>query len=320
MSPRSLLPTLALVVAPLLAGGCTLTHHGAQRSSLGQPRRAADLLAVIDQPGPVVLETVDSVDWEVDRSGLLDLSDPKAKAAGLKDTPEPIQVFFHVLRHPTRGTFIVDTGVERALRDDKEHAAIRGLVAHFMHTDRMQFRMPLADWLAHEKTPLQGVLLTHLHLDHVSGMPDVPKGTPIYAGPGEAGDTDATYIVTRANIDRAFAGQAPVSEWPYAPDPDGRFLGIVDIFGDGSVWALAMPGHTPGSTAYVVRTPDGPVLLTGDVCHTVWGWQNDVPPGKFTSDRARNVDSLARLKRLAAEHPKMRVLLGHQRFPATAAR
>jgi glyoxylase-like metal-dependent hydrolase (beta-lactamase superfamily II) len=81
-----------------------------------------------------------------------------------------------------------------------------------------------------------------------------------------------------------------------------------------------MPGHTPGSTAYVVRTPNGPVLLTGDVCHTVWGWRNDVPPGKFTSDRAANVDSLARLKKLAAEHPNMRVQLGHQRFPETAQR
>jgi glyoxylase-like metal-dependent hydrolase (beta-lactamase superfamily II) len=316
MKPRPFL--LCITLAPLVAGGCTLTHHGAQPSALGQARRSADLLAVIDQPGPLVLETVNSSDWEVDRSGLIDLKDARAKAAGLVDGPEPIQIYFHVIRHPTRGTFIVDTGVERALRDDREHAAIRGLVARFMKADKMSFKMPLGDWLAKEKAPLAGVFLTHLHLDHVSGLPDVPKGTPIYAGPKEAGDKSFFNVVVRANIDRAFAGQAPVSEWPFRPDADGRFAGVIDVFGDGSLWALSVPGHTPGSTAYVARTTDGPVLLTGDVCHTAWGWQNDVPPGTFTSDRAANVDSLARLKKLVAEHPKLRVRLGHQPFPETA--
>jgi glyoxylase-like metal-dependent hydrolase (beta-lactamase superfamily II) len=108
-----------------------------------------------------------------------------------------------------------------------------------------------------------------------------------------------------------------VSEWQFQPDADGRFAGVIDVFGDGSLWALLAPGHTPGSTAYLARTVNGPVLLTGDVCHTAWGWQHDVPPGSFTSDRAANVESLARLKKLVAEHPKIEVRLGHQRLPAS---
>ena len=47
------------------------------------------------------------------------------------------------------------------------------------------------------------------------------------------------------------------------------------------------PGHTRGSTAYLVRTPQGPVLLTGDACHTRWGWEHDVEPGNFSGDVAR---------------------------------
>src|SRR6266508_4880045 len=106
----------------------------------------------------------------------------------------------------------------------------------------MTFNMPLGDWLAKEKTPLKGVLLTHLHLDHVSGLPDVPKGTPIYAGANEAGDKSFFNLVVRANIDRAFDGHALVSEWQFGPDADGRFAGVVDVFGDGSLWALSVPG------------------------------------------------------------------------------
>lgn len=306
---------LDLSLVPLLAflAGCALSTHATQRSPLGTPRSSADLLAVLDQPGPVTLETVASVDWEVDRSGLINLAAPRAKAAGLVDGPEPIQVYFHALRHPTRGLFIVDTGVEKALRDAPKTAAIRGLVASVMKTDKMTFHAPLGEWLAAQPEPLAGVFLTHLHLDHVSGMPDVPAATPVYAGPGEMSEHAVVNLVLQANIDRALAGKGAVKEWPYAGDAAGRFDGVVDVFGDGSVWALHVPGHTAGATAYLVRTPKGPVLLAGDACHTRWGWEHDVEPGSFNSDTPRAARSLAKLRALAAEHPAMEVRLGHQR-------
>jgi glyoxylase-like metal-dependent hydrolase (beta-lactamase superfamily II) len=230
----------------------------------------------------------------------------------LKDQDEPIQIFFHVIRHPTQGMYIVDTGVERALRDDPDHAAVRGIIASVMHREKMKFNAPLGEWLGQHQEPLRGVLLTHLHLDHVMGVPDVPKGTPIFAGPGETKERAFLNIVVRPSIDRALEGQVPIEEWPYKPDADGRFAGVVDVCGDGSLWALSMPGHTRGSTAYVARTPKDPVLLTGDTCHTAWGWENDVEPGSFTSDHAGNAESLARLRTLVREHPAIDVRLGHQ--------
>ncbi|MBK7858673.1 MAG: MBL fold metallo-hydrolase [Archangiaceae bacterium] len=269
------------------------------------------MLAVLDAAGPIALETVVSCDWEVDRSGLINLDHPTARAAGLTDSPEPIQVYFHVLRHPTRGTFIVDTGVERALRDAPDQAAYAGLVAKFMHLERMKVHQPLADWLEREGR-LDGVFLTHLHSDHLSGMPDVPHGTPIYSGPGEAASRGALNFLAQPALNRALEGHEPISELQFQPDPDGRFAGVVDVFGDGTLWALLMPGHTVGSLAFVARTPSGPVLMTGDTSHTRWGWEHDVEPGWFTDDHAANAASLAKLKQLVAEHPAMQVRLGHQ--------
>ncbi len=174
--------TLALLLAPLFASACALTGHATRPSMLGKSARASDLLALIDTPGPIELETINSSDWSVDRGGLINLGNPRARAAGLKDGPEPIQIYFHVLRHPKQGLFIIDTGVERALRDAPRKAAIRGPVASYMKMERLRVQMPLGDWLAKQSVPLAGVFLTHLHLDHVSGVPDVPPGTPIYAG------------------------------------------------------------------------------------------------------------------------------------------
>jgi glyoxylase-like metal-dependent hydrolase (beta-lactamase superfamily II) len=119
-------------------------------------------------------------------------------------------------------------------------------------------------------------------------------------------------LLERGVYDDALAGKAPLREIHFSPDPGGEFDGVIDVFGDGTFWALSVPGHTPGSIAYVARTPDGPVLLTGDACHTAWGWEHGVEPGTFSDDRPKSAESLQRLERFAAAHPKMQVRLGHQ--------
>ena len=304
---RIAIGSLVAVVAVIAVGanGCALTSHAVQRSTLGTPKSSADLLAVIDQPGELTVETINSADWAVDRAGLINLDSPVAKQAGLTAGDEPIQIYFHVIRHPTKGTFIVDTGVEKAMRDAPNEAALSGvIISAFLHPEKMKFKMPLGDWVAaHPGEPLKGVFLTHLHADHISGMRDVPKGTPLYNGAGEAEERSAQNIVIKGVTNAAFEGQAPLSEWQFEADPSGRFDGVLDVFGDGQLWAIRTPGHTVGATSYLARTKDGPVLMTGDTCHTAWGWEHEVEPGGFTADQAKNLQSLKRLRTLAQEHP-----------------
>lgn len=303
---------IALSVACLIATGCLATEHPVEPAALGVVSNTSALLAVIDQPGPIAFSTIESADWSVDRSGLINLDHPKAKAAKLNDGLEPIKVFFHVVEHPTKGMYIVDTGVDRALRDDKENAGLSGMAANVFGVDRMKVELPLADYLEKRRVPLAGVLLTHMHADHIAGVRDVPHGTPIYAGPQEATTRAFMNVFTQSLTDRLFEKQGPIHELAFRADPSKRFEGVLDLFGDGSLWALHVPGHTPGSVAYVARTKQGPVLMTGDTCHTAWGWNNGVEPGSFTVDRKSNIVSLQRLRRLAREHPAMVVRLGHQ--------
>jgi glyoxylase-like metal-dependent hydrolase (beta-lactamase superfamily II) len=300
-----------LAALALLATGCVVTHHATTPSALGVARSSDELLAVLDRPGPIALASVESADWEVPLSGLLNLEHPRAKAAGLVDRLEPIVVWLHVIEHPDRGTFIVDTGVERAVHDP-ERAAVRGLVADFMKIDeKLVVRTDLASFLE-QRGPIAGVFLTHLHLDHVMGMPDVPRRTPIYTGPGETAPRSMQNLVMGPNFERLLEGHVPLSEWKFAHDPAGRFDGLIDVFGDGSVWAIWVPGHTPGSTAYLVRTARGPVLLTGDASHTRWGWENDVEPGTYSLDPEQSAASFRRLREFAVAHPSVEVRVGHQ--------
>lgn len=291
---------------------CAATGHPAVASALGSPSSSTAMLREVEKPGPLELETVVSAEWVVERGQIINLDHPKAKQAGLEPGDEPIQVYFHALRHPVRGLFLVDTGVERALAGDRGKAAFRGFIATFMRMDQMKVVNPLGDWLQARGGKLAGVLFTHLHLDHVTGLPDVPKDTPLYAGPTEAGHRDFINAFSRSGMDRSFEGRPPLYEWAFRADPDNRFDGVIDVFGDGSLFAIYGPGHTTGSTAYLARTTKGPVLLTGDTASTAFGWEHAVEAGSFTADHARDAKALARLHKLVEEHPSIAVRLGHQ--------
>ena len=312
--------SISRAAALALLSACATTSHSTQTAELGVPSSLQALEAVVDQPGPIEVETVAAASWQVPLSGMLNLDDPSAQAAGLEDHDEPIQIFFHALRHPTRGLFIIDSGVEAAIAHDREHAAVRGLVASVAGLDTVQVRVDTRAWLERQSTPLRGVLLTHLHLDHVLGLPDVPASTPIYAGAGEAQATSFVNLFVQGTTDRELAGHAALMEWPFADSQaEQGIAGVLDVFGDGSLWALHVPGHTPGSTAYLARSLHGPVLFTGDACHTAWGWEHGVEPGTFSSDRPRSRASLLALIELVQRHPSIDVRLGHQSMAASEA-
>jgi len=323
-TPTAISSVISGFTAALWLAGCAVTSHGTQPAQLGTPRTLAALEAVVDQPGPIEVETLAAGDWHVPLSGLLNLDDPSAQAAGLEDREEPIEIYLHALRHPSFGLFLIDSGVEAALAGDRDHAAIGGLVANAAGLDDLKVRLDTRAWLARQHEPLRGVLLTHLHLDHVMGLPDVPADTPIFTGPGEAQATSFENLFVQSTTDRELAGHAPLSEWVFAAagertDTEAGIAAALDVFGDGSLWALHVPGHTPGSTAYLARSPRGPVLFTGDACHTAWGWEHGVEPGTFSSDQPRSRASLLALRALAERHPNIDVRLGHQSLQPGAA-
>lgn len=296
----------------LAASGCHAASHPTTPADLGQTRPVSELVALLDRPGPIVVETIASADWAVDREGMINLEHPKAEAAHLESGLEPIHVYFHALHHPTKGLFVVDTGVERSYRDAPSETRVSWLIRQAMDPAEMHVRMPLGEYLEKQPTRLRGVFLTHLHLDHVMGLPDVADETPLYAGPSEAGESHWTHLVTRGSIDDHLAGKHALREFAFTPESNAPLRAVLDVFGDGSLWAIWVPGHTEGSVAYLARTPSGPVLMTGDACHTRWGWDHQVEPGTFSSDRARSADSLAQLVALVQQHPNITVRLGHQ--------
>jgi N-acyl homoserine lactone hydrolase len=296
-----------------LLQACSLTSHPVAQSAMGKPSGSAELERLIDQPGPIDLTTINSADWSVPLAGLINLNSAAAQKAHLVDREQPIQVFAHVIRHPQRGVYLVDTGVSRKLLDNPDQEGLNWVIRKGMPIGKMKIQKSTADILKDIDGKLAGVFFTHLHIDHLSGMPDIPGDAALYVGQSESTERNLVNIVVHGATNRLLKDKQGLQEWRFKPDPQQQFEGVIDIFGDSSVFALSVPGHTPGSTAYLVRTRQGPVLLTGDTCHTRWGWDNSVEPGNFTMDNERNLKNLKRLKALVARHPGIEVRLGHQR-------
>ncbi len=84
----------------------------------------------------------------------------------------------------------------------------------------------------------------------------------------------------------------------------------VDIFGDGSVVALHLPGHTPNHLALLVNLKSGPVLLSGDLYHSTIAREKRAVPG-FNTDRAQTLASMDKFEALAKAR-NAKVVIQHE--------
>jgi N-acyl homoserine lactone hydrolase len=157
--------------------------------------------------------------------------------------------------------------------------------------------------------------LSHYHGDHIGQTNLFPQ---------------ATLLVGKSDWDvlsdaKATPNQAPIAPWLSGGSKVEPLTGDRDVFGDGSVIVLNMPGHTPGHRSLLVRLKErGNVLLTGDLAHFHENYESNGVPS-FNTDRAATLASLDRFKQMA-KNLKATVIIQHDQrdiaklpaFPAAA--
>jgi len=144
--------------------------------------------------------------------------------------------------------------------------------------------------------------ISHMHGDHTGQAKEFPA---------------ATLLIGKKDFDGSKGDKDPFGPWR-GPNAKVKAMdgGDVDVFGDGSVVAMNLPGHTPGHMALLVRLASGPVLLSGDLYHSDEARaKKGIPP--FNTSRADTLASIDRFERVA-KNLGARVIIQHE--PADVAK
>lgn len=223
------------------------------------------------------------------------------------DEPVNSLVICHAVRHPRLGDILIDAGLDRSF-SVRPLGSIEGLAAsRFVGPFAQGEGEDLASQLSASGIRPGLVLFSHLHPDHTAGLGDLGGTMPGICGRGEAPLRYWPFVFTRH-----LARITEMRLLDFRSAPEMPILGrCIDIFGDGSVWAVHTPGHTKGHISYLVVSKDGPVLLVGDASHTRIGFEQGIAPG-FSTNPARARESLGRLRAFAQAYPDTLLIFGHQ--------
>ncbi len=210
-------------------------------------------------------------------------SDRKAYPAG----PRQLASSCYFIRYGDTN-MIWDTGFSIDLKGKKTD--IGGLIASLDRTVVEQ----LADGgLKPADVDVLGI--SHSHADHTGQAALFPT---------------ARLIIGKADFDGIRGKDDPFGPWRKADAKVTTTERDLDIFGDGSVVAYFLPGHTPGHMALLVRLASGPVLLSGDVVHGHDTLALKAVP-TFNTDRAQSIASMERFEKLAKE-TGAKVIIQHE--------
>jgi N-acyl homoserine lactone hydrolase len=196
----------------------------------------------------------------------------------------------YLLQHQ-RGTLLWETGVPDSVARHKGGVTSpNGAIVWFRD-------QTLASQLANlgiKPEDITYVAISHTHGDHVGNV--------------------RTFAKSKILMQR-LEHESAMNATPKALDDDHQFemlSGDRDVFGDGSVTIISTPGHTAGHQSLLVKLPrTGAIVLTGDLVHFQYMWDNKVVP-PFNYNRDQSLASIERVARLLAEH-RAQLWIGHDK-------
>jgi N-acyl homoserine lactone hydrolase len=219
-----------------------------------------------------------------------------------------------LLRHPSAGAILVDTGL---------HASIASDPAENFGRLAARFGKPSLEPGADVPAQLRGkgldpgevpiVVMTHMHIDHTSAISEFPESTFVLS---EAEWKAAAHGARLAD------GYRP-QHYDYAfdfrtidfsrgeIDSYATFGRTFDLLGDGSVRLAFTPGHSAGHVSVIARLRERDFVIGGDAFYTAAQLQGEAPLAPRPADAHNLRRSLQELRLFAREFPDATVTPGH---------
>jgi N-acyl homoserine lactone hydrolase len=239
----------------------------------------------------------------------------RMRAFGIGSSPESWErrpVPAYLVRHPSLGNILIDTGLHPSIARDPRDNLSRYTARHYKLEEGRDIVSQLRErGLA--ATDIAFVVLTHLHEDHASAIEAFP---------------DAQFVLSATEWQEATSGRFPVlrgynpAHYDYAFeyytvdfDEDfiesyGPFGRSFDLFGDGSVRLAYTPGHSAGHTSVILRLPRRDFVVVGDAAYDWNQFEGKAEP-TMMADEHNWRRSLRELQAYRRTYPYALMVPGH---------
>jgi glyoxylase-like metal-dependent hydrolase (beta-lactamase superfamily II) len=225
----------------------------------------------------------------------------------------PVPAF--LIRHPSAGAILVDTGLHPSIATDP------GQNFGSLGT---RFGKPALE--AGEDVPAQlrkrgldpgeipVVVMTHLHLDHASAISEFPKSTFVVSETewrfAASGSKPLLNGYRRAHFDYAFDYRTIDFDRANINSYAG-FGRTFDLFGDGSVRLAYTPGHSPGHMSVIAHLAQRDFVIGGDAVYMLAQLEGSEPAAPRPYDAHNLRRSIQELRLFHRQFPDAIVTPGH---------
>lgn len=229
-----------------------------------------------------------------------------------------------VLRHPTEGVILFDTGyTDRFYHETKRmparlYAMVTPTTISPSKTAMMQLlRMGI------RPSEVRHIVISHFHADHIAGLKDFPKARFIYhqsafdAVKNLSGFQAVRNAFLPGLLPKDFLKRShplPSTAIMGAESPKEDWAGL-DLFGDGSLFLHDLPGHTVGQIGLMAHTRHRPVFFVADACWLEKTYLDEVMPhpitNLLTADPKQYRQTVSKLHRLHQLRPDIAILPCH---------
>lgn len=243
------------------------------------------------------------------------------KASGIT-TPKSqwlwLPVSAYLIEHP-QGLILVDCGWDRAMSPNGTYdkaAQIRSLgsrILYHINQGVVETGAAVSEQLAAmgiSTSDLDYVLLTHLDCDHANGLPLVSDAKRILVSRTEMEFANKRTLVNRIRYQKKWWEDVRLEPFDWN-GVEGPARHSFDLFGDGSIMLINIPGHSDGLCAVKVTGASGRyALLFSDGGYAERSWRELITSG-VAEDREAQLRSLAWIRQMSLSSACVASLANH---------